>query len=53
MIGDAIAEFTPELTPEVKVEVVEAGDIKEMHSGGLVVLRYGVGLARPAPPGGT
>ena len=38
-MGELTAELKPEFRPELCVEVEEVGEIREMHSGGLVVLR--------------
>ena len=41
-----------ELGRELNIDVAEIGVRREMHSGGLVVLRDGVGLVGKACPGG-
>ena len=57
VIGESTAECTAEfraagLETELYDEVEQVGEIKDMHSGGLVVLRYAVGLAAGARTGG-
>jgi len=51
-MGELTAEFKAECRPELSVEIEDVGEIRDMHSGGLVVLRYGVGRAGGARPGG-
>ena len=51
MIGEFKAELLQD--PKLKCEVADTGDIREMHSGGLVVLRCTGGLTTDgACPGG-